>query len=59
MSRVDKLKSFARRLMFDRQGPLTRDLLLTPGQFGLGKVPHRLTARPSPSCATSTASCSP
>jgi assimilatory nitrate reductase catalytic subunit len=42
MSRLGKLKSLAQRLVFDRQGPLTRDLLLTPGQFGLGKVPQRL-----------------
>ncbi len=28
--------------MIKRDGPLTRDLLLTPGKFGLGKVPHRL-----------------
>jgi assimilatory nitrate reductase catalytic subunit len=25
-----------------RQGPLTRDLLLSPGRFGLGRVPDRL-----------------
>lgn len=30
------------RLLFDRQGPLTRDLLREPGKFGLGQVPRRL-----------------
>jgi assimilatory nitrate reductase catalytic subunit len=30
------------RLLFDRQGALTRDLLRAPGQFGLGQVPKRL-----------------
>jgi len=30
------------RLLFDRQGELTRDLLRQPGQFGLGQVPRRL-----------------
>jgi anaerobic selenocysteine-containing dehydrogenase len=30
------------RLMFDREGTLTRDLLREPGQFGLGQVPKRL-----------------
>ncbi len=30
------------RLMFDREGALTRDLLRQPGQFGLGQVPKRL-----------------
>ena len=30
------------RLLFDRQGELTRDLLREPGQFGLGQVPRRL-----------------
>jgi anaerobic selenocysteine-containing dehydrogenase len=26
----------------EHDGPLTRDLVLTPGQFGLGHVPERL-----------------
>jgi len=30
------------RLLFDRHGELTRDLLRQPGQFGLGQVPRRL-----------------
>jgi anaerobic selenocysteine-containing dehydrogenase len=30
------------RLLFDRQGALTRNLLREPGQFGLGQVPQRL-----------------
>ncbi|HEU4581902.1 MAG TPA: nitrate reductase [Polyangiaceae bacterium] len=30
------------RLLFDRQGELTRDLLREPGRFGLGQVPRRL-----------------
>jgi anaerobic selenocysteine-containing dehydrogenase len=30
------------RLLFDRDGALTRDLLRQPGQFGLGQVPKRL-----------------
>ncbi len=30
------------RLLFDRQGALTRDLLREPGKFGLGQVPRRL-----------------
>ena len=29
-------------LLHQRTGPLTRELLLTPGEFGLGKVPERL-----------------
>jgi len=31
-----------RDLLHQRNGPLTRDLLLTPGAFGLGRVPDRL-----------------
>jgi assimilatory nitrate reductase catalytic subunit len=42
MRGVRALKALAGRAIFDRQGPLTRDLLLAPGEFGLGKVPHRL-----------------
>jgi assimilatory nitrate reductase catalytic subunit len=30
------------KLMFDRQGTLTRNLLRKPGHFGLGQVPERL-----------------
>lgn len=32
-----------RNLIHQKQGPLTRDLLRTPGKFGLGQVPERLT----------------
>ena len=35
---IEKLKS----IMVQKQGRLTRDLLLAPGDFGLGKVPLRL-----------------
>jgi assimilatory nitrate reductase catalytic subunit len=42
MADGNKLKELAGRAIFDRHGPLTRDLLLTPGAFGLGKVPERL-----------------
>jgi anaerobic selenocysteine-containing dehydrogenase len=31
------------RLLFDRHGALTRDLLREPGRFGLGQVPRRLS----------------
>ncbi len=31
-----------RELIVRKQGPLTRDLLQTPGKFGLGRVPSRL-----------------
>ena len=34
------LKAF-QELLHQRQGPLTRELLLEPGNFGLGKVPAR------------------
>src|SRR5918997_7139302 len=37
------LAARARRLIKDKQGVLTRDLLRTPGGFGLGQVPKRLT----------------
>ncbi|MBD3675113.1 MAG: molybdopterin-dependent oxidoreductase [Planctomycetaceae bacterium] len=30
-----------KRLLRDKSGPLTRELLLKPGQFGLGKVPEK------------------
>jgi len=38
--------------LYERQGPLTRELLLTPGGFGLGQVPER--DRPD---ATTTMTC--
>jgi NADH dehydrogenase/NADH:ubiquinone oxidoreductase subunit G len=37
------LAARTRRLIKDKQGVLTRDLLRTPGGFGLGQVPKRLT----------------
>jgi assimilatory nitrate reductase catalytic subunit len=36
------VRALAGELLHQRNGPLTRDLLLSPGQFGLGRVPHRL-----------------
>jgi anaerobic selenocysteine-containing dehydrogenase len=35
-------RSTLARLLFDRQGTLTQNLLREPGQFGLGQVPRRL-----------------
>src|SRR5205814_1061878 len=32
----------AQELLIRKDGPLTRELVLTPGNFGLGKVPARL-----------------
>ncbi|HET9960588.1 MAG TPA: molybdopterin-dependent oxidoreductase, partial [Polyangiaceae bacterium] len=34
----------AKDLLLRRDGPLTRELLLEPGKFGLGRVPKRLAA---------------
>lgn len=39
-------------MLYEREGPLTRELLLTPGGFGLGQVPQR--ERPD---ATTTMTC--
>ncbi len=39
---LDKAKDLAGEVLVARRGPLTRDLLLAPGDFGLGKVPARL-----------------
>jgi assimilatory nitrate reductase catalytic subunit len=36
------LRARATELLHQRSGPLTRDLLLSPGAFGLGRVPDRL-----------------
>ena len=44
-----------RELVHQRQGPLTQELLLEPGDFGLGKVPSKLdglTRRPTWSAVT-------
>ena len=37
-----KLRTGAAQIMRQWSGPLTRDLMLTPGRFGLGRVPARL-----------------
>lgn len=37
-----KIVNLVRDTLLARQGPLTRDLLLSPGDYGLGKVPTRL-----------------
>jgi assimilatory nitrate reductase catalytic subunit len=37
------LRSLAERLVFDRNGPLTRELVRKPAGFGLGQVPERFT----------------
>jgi anaerobic selenocysteine-containing dehydrogenase len=42
MSETRGPKALLSKLMFDRQGTLTRNLLREPGQFGLGQVPERL-----------------
>lgn len=49
---MKRLRQAAADLLHQKQGPLTRDLLLAPGDFGLGKVPSRL--KPD---ATTTAVC--
>jgi anaerobic selenocysteine-containing dehydrogenase len=47
-----KLKALAERLVFDRSGPLTRELVRKPAGFGLGQVPEKLAPD-----ATTTAVC--
>ena len=42
MSETRGPRALLSKLMFDRQGTLTRNLLREPGQFGLGQVPERL-----------------
>ena len=42
MSTRTSSRSAIARLLFDRQGALTRNLLREPGEFGLGQVPQRL-----------------
>jgi assimilatory nitrate reductase catalytic subunit len=42
-STVDRITEKAKNLLVRKEGPLTRELLQTPGQFGLGKVPSHLT----------------
>jgi anaerobic selenocysteine-containing dehydrogenase len=42
MSKDRAPKATLSRLLFDRHGALTQNLLRQPGQFGLGQVPQRL-----------------
>jgi anaerobic selenocysteine-containing dehydrogenase len=42
MSAKDALVDRARELLVRKSGPLTRELVQAPGNFGLGKVPARL-----------------
>lgn len=37
-----RITGFGEKLLVDRDGPLTRDLLQEPAKFGLGRVPSRL-----------------
>jgi anaerobic selenocysteine-containing dehydrogenase len=39
---ADALADRAKKLLLDREGVLTRELLRSPGSFGLGQVPARL-----------------
>lgn len=39
---MSKLQALGKKLLIRKSGPLTRDLLLKPGNFGLGMVPERL-----------------
>jgi len=41
-NRFAALRTGASQILRQWSGPLTRDLMLTPGQFGLGRVPARL-----------------
>lgn len=41
---VSRLARRGRELLVRHDGPLTRELLLEPGRFGLGRVPRRLVA---------------
>ncbi len=41
-NRLAALRTGASQILRQWSGPLTRDLMLTPGQFGLGRVPARL-----------------
>ena len=38
----DRLRNWTKRLMFHDNGPMTRELLQRPADFGLGKLPTRL-----------------
>jgi anaerobic selenocysteine-containing dehydrogenase len=39
---LDKVKRAGMDLLVKREGPLTRELLLSPAKFGLGRVPKKL-----------------
>lgn len=41
-SRLGRLAERGRSLLLQREGPLTRELVLSPGRFGIGRVPSRL-----------------
>jgi assimilatory nitrate reductase catalytic subunit len=41
---ADSMKRKARDFLLRRDGPLTRELLLKPGEFGLGRIPRQLQA---------------
>lgn len=40
---LKRLEDASRDLLIQRDGPQTRDLLLTPGRFGIGRVPGRIS----------------
>lgn len=40
--RIEKLGELARGLLLRKDGPLTRELILEPGRFGLGRIPKKL-----------------
>ncbi|HEX9621478.1 MAG TPA: nitrate reductase [Polyangiaceae bacterium] len=42
MNALGRLGKAGRDLLVRREGPLTRELLLEPGKFGLGRMPRRL-----------------
>jgi assimilatory nitrate reductase catalytic subunit len=39
---MNKILDKVKNIIVQKEGPLTRDMLLSPGKFGLGKVPERL-----------------
>jgi assimilatory nitrate reductase catalytic subunit len=55
-----RIGTIARRLLLDRRGPLTQELVRGPGGFGLGQVPERLTpdATTSAVCGFCSTGCS-
>jgi len=42
MKKIGDLRQVGKDLLVQKDGPLTRDLLLEPGRFGLGLVPKKL-----------------